>query len=73
MGIFWSKNMKFLKADVVFPIIGADFLANFRMLVDLSAMLTPSGLKIPLEAPRAADPLMANCDECCVPAQSGGQ
>ena len=33
----------------------ADFLANFKMVVDLSSMqlLCPAGLKIPLEAPRS--------------------
>ena len=43
----------FLQAEVAFPIIGADFLANFKMAVDLSRMqlLCPAGLKIPLEAP----------------------
>ena len=42
-----------LQAEVAFPIIGADFLANFKMAVDLSDMqlLYPAGLKIPLEAP----------------------
>ena len=46
---------RFLQADVAFPIIGADFLANFKMAVDLSSMqlLCPAGLKIQLEVPRA--------------------
>ena len=46
-------SWKFLQADVAFPIIGADFLANFKMAVDLSGrqLLCPAGLKIPLEAP----------------------
>ena len=40
---------------MAFPIIGADFLANFKMAVDLSGMqlLCPAGLKIPLEVPGA--------------------
>ena len=48
-------SWKFLQAEVAFPIIGADFLANFKMAVDLSGMqlLCPAGLKIPLMAPRA--------------------
>ena len=48
-------SWRFLQAEVAFPIIGADFLANFKMAVDLSGMqlLCPAGLKIPLEAPRA--------------------
>ena len=48
-------SWKFLQAEVAFPIIGADFLANFKMAVDLSGMqlLCPAGLKIPLTAPRA--------------------
>ena len=50
-----SFSWKFLQADVTFPIIGADFLANFKMAVDLSGMqlLCPVGLRIPLEVPRA--------------------
>ena len=42
----WSFSWKFLQADVAFPIIGADFLANFNMAVDLSGMqlLCPAGL-----------------------------
>ena len=48
-------SWRFLQAEVAFPIIGADFLANFKMAVDLSGMqlLCPAGLRIPLEAPRA--------------------
>ena len=48
-------SWKFLQADVAFSIIGADFLANFKMAVDLSGMqlLCPAGLKILMEAPRA--------------------
>ena len=48
-------SWRFLQAEVAFPIIGADFLANFKMAVDLSSMqlLCPEGLKIPLEAPHA--------------------
>ena len=48
-------SWKFLQADVAFPIIGADFLDNFKMAVDFSSrqLLCPAGLKIPLEAPRA--------------------
>ena len=48
-------SWKFLQADVTFPIIGADFLANFKMAVDLSGrqLLCPVRLKIPLEAPHA--------------------
>ena len=51
----WSFSWKFLQADVAVPIIGADFLANFKMAVDLSGMqlLCPVGLKILLEVPRA--------------------
>ena len=46
---------RFLQAEVAFPIIGADFLANFKMAVDLSSMqlLCPAGLKILLEVPHA--------------------
>ena len=46
---------RFLQAEVPFPIIGADFLANFKMAVDLLSMhlLCPAGLKIPLQAPSA--------------------
>ena len=46
---------RFLQAEVAFPIIGEDFLANFKMAVDLSSMqlLCPAGLKIPLVAPHA--------------------
>ena len=46
---------RFLQAEVAFPIIGADFLVNFKMAVELSSMqlLCPVGLKIPLEVPRA--------------------
>ena len=40
---------RFMQAEVAFPIIGADFLANFKMAVDLSS------LKIPLEAPHAGN------------------
>ena len=45
---------RFLQAEVAFPNIGADYLANFKMVVDLSSMqlLCSAGLKIPLEAPR---------------------
>ena len=41
-------SWRLLKADVAFPIIGADFLANFNMVVDLSdiQLLAPKGLKI---------------------------
>ena len=48
-------SWKFLQADVAFPIIGADFLANFKMTVDLSGrrLLCPAVLRIPLEAHRA--------------------
>ena len=48
-------SWRFLQAEVAFPIIGADFLANFKMAVDLSGMqlLCPAGLKILLEAPHA--------------------
>ena len=37
--------------DMAFPIIGEDFLANFKMVVKLSSMqlLAPAGLEIPLE------------------------
>ena len=44
-------SWKLVQADVAFPIIGADILANFKMAVDLSGMqlLSPAGLKIPLE------------------------
>ena len=44
-----------MQAEVAFPIIGADFLANFKMAVDLSSMqlLCPAGLKILLEVPHA--------------------
>ena len=40
---------------MAFPIIGADFLSNFKMVVDLSGrqLLCPAGLKMPLEAPHA--------------------
>ena len=42
---------------MAFPIIVADFLANFKMAVDLSGMplLCPGGPKIPLEAPHAGN------------------
>ena len=48
----WHFIWRFLQAEVAFPIIGADFLANFKMAVDLSNMqlLCPAGLRIPLEA-----------------------
>ena len=38
-------SWRFLQAEVAFPIIGADFLANFKMAVDLSGMqpLCPRG------------------------------
>ena len=41
-------SWRFLQVKVAFSIIGADFLANFKMAVDLSGMqlLCPSGLKI---------------------------
>ena len=50
-----ALNGKFHQAYVAFPIISADFLANFKMAVDLSGMqlFAPAGLKIPLEAPQA--------------------
>ena len=58
-----SQNFvwRFLQAEVAFPIIGADFLANFKMAVDLSSMqlLCPAGLKIPLEAPLAGSLIAA--------------
>ena len=52
---------RFLQAEVASPIIGADFLANFKMAVDLLSMqlLCPVGLKIPLEAPRAGSLIVA--------------
>ena len=31
-------SWRFLQAEVAFPIIGADFLANFKMVADLSGM-----------------------------------
>ena len=44
-------SWRFLQAEVTFPTIGADFLANFKMVVDLSGLqlLCPAGLKILLE------------------------
>ena len=52
---------RFLQAEVAFPIIGADFKANFKMAVDLSSMqlLCPAGLKILLEAPCAGSLIAA--------------
>ena len=41
---------------MAFPVIGADFLANFKIAMDLSGMqlLCPVGLKIQLEAPHGS-------------------
>ena len=43
----------FIQADVALPIIRAHFLANFKLVADLSRMqlLAPAGLKILLEVP----------------------
>ena len=51
----WLFSWKFLQADVAFPIIGADFLANFKMRVVLSSMqlLCLVDLKILQETPPA--------------------
>ena len=48
--------------DMAFPIIGEDFLANFKMVVKLSGMqlLALAGLKIPLEAPHTGSLMAAS-------------
>ena len=58
LGVAWVKLLEGMSRAV----IGADFLANFKIAMDLSGMqlLCPVGLKIQLEAPHGSS-LTAAC------------
>ena len=47
----WAWN--FLRADMAFPILGSDFLGNFKLLVDITGrrLLLPGGLEGPSRWP----------------------